>query len=126
MFTRFHYNLVLSNSTTIENFDKTSSQFSYNMGKMKNWKQVFGKNPWVWWAPVFGATGKPIGDGVVWPQTFSNEEPRGGYEPDDLPRDNTKVIHLDVSRDDKSLKQSDSDTSFMSNKKILEINLRKN
>ena len=87
---------------------------------------MFGRNPWLWWVPFYGATGKPVGDGVIWPQTFSNDDIREGFEADELHGDNTKVIHLDISKEDKSVKQSDSDTSFISaNKKVVEINLRK-
>ena len=125
-FTRFHLQLVLNNSTTIENFDQSLNTVSYNMGGIKDWNQVFGRNPWLWGVPVYGETGKPIGDGVTWPQTYCNNDQREGFEAEELQENNTKVLHLDISKEDRSLKQSDSDTSFIStNKKVLEINLRK-
>lgn len=125
-FTKFHLRLVLSNSTTIENFDKSENQFTYNMGRTKNWAQVFGKNPWLWWVPIYGSNGKPVGDGVLWPQTFNNNEQREGYEPEEQKNDmNSNNINLDSFKEDKSFKQSDSDTSFLgSHKKVKEINLR--
>ena len=38
------------------------------MGGNENWKQVFGKNPLLWPFPFFGDSGKPVGDGVIWPR----------------------------------------------------------
>jgi hypothetical protein len=123
MFTRFHVRLVMKNSTTIENFDKSSGEVSYNLGAAKNWEQVFGRNPWLWWVPIHGTTGKPIGDGVLWPQTFNKNEQREGYEHEEK-SDNTNVIRLEVKADS-SFKQSDSDTSFIaSTKKSKVIDLR--
>ena len=95
------------------------------MGWRKNWFQVFGRNPWLWPVPFNGATGKPIGDGVLWPQTYTIDENREGFEPDEL-NDNTKIIHLNESKEEKNLKLADSDTSLLSNqnKKVLEISLK--
>ena len=36
------------------------------MGTMLNWCQVFGRNPFLWFVPVMGKTGKPEGSGVTW------------------------------------------------------------
>lgn len=124
-FTKFHINLVLNNSTTIESFDKSSNSVSYNAGTSKNWRQVFGKNPYLWFTPIYGATGKPDGDGVIWPQTFVLSEKREGFEIE-VEQDNKKVLKLDVSKEEKS-KMSDSDTSFLShNKKTMQVDLRDN
>lgn len=123
-FTRFHLQLITKNSTTIENFDKNFDSTIYNMGTKKNWTQVFGRNPWLWGLPIYGQTGRPIGDGVIWPQTFNNDEQREGFEIEES-KNNTKEINLNRSKNP-SFKQSDSDTSLIgSNKKVLEINLRK-
>ena len=37
------------------------------MGFYYNWVQVFGTHKWLWFLPVFMESGKPLGDGVVWP-----------------------------------------------------------
>jgi len=42
------------------------------MGIYYNFIQIFGKNPWLWFLPVTLKSGKPVGDGVVWPQKPSN------------------------------------------------------
>lgn len=44
------------------------------MGIYYNFIQIFGKNPWLWFLPVFCKSGKPIGDGVVWPQKPSKAQ----------------------------------------------------
>lgn len=36
--------------------------------------QVFGRNPWLWFVPFTGRSGKPVGDGVVWSLMHSNLE----------------------------------------------------
>jgi len=122
-FTKFHLNLVLNNSTTIESFEKNPSGVTYNVGKSKNWRQVFGKNPWLWFCPIYGATGKPDGDGVIWPQTYVVSENREGFE-NENEQDNKKVLKLDQSKEEKS-KLTDSDTSFLSHKKkSIQVDLR--
>jgi hypothetical protein len=45
------------------------------MGVYYNFIQIFGKNPWLWPFPVFMTSGRPVGDGVVWPQKPSNAYP---------------------------------------------------
>ena len=45
---------------------KAVNKSVYNKGFQRNWEQIFGKNPWLWLLPITGASGKPIGDGVVW------------------------------------------------------------
>lgn len=46
----------------------------YNKGSKLNWYQVFGKNKMLWFLPVTGISGKPIGDGVTWTQDNGNLE----------------------------------------------------
>ena len=72
-FFKFHVTLVLLNRTTIESLElkKTNqtiedTQSPYNFGEYKNWVQVFGKNKILWFFPMFGESGKPMGDGVKW------------------------------------------------------------
>ncbi|KAL4428875.1 hypothetical protein ABPG74_001362 [Tetrahymena malaccensis] len=82
----FHIQLMLSNVTTIEQLEKVkekldngnqkdkvsvldnieSNQNVYDLGKRKNFYQVFGQNPILWLLPVFGESGRPYGDGVAW------------------------------------------------------------
>jgi hypothetical protein len=38
------------------------------MGFYYNFIQIFGKNPLLWGLPFMCGSGKPVGDGVVWPQ----------------------------------------------------------
>lgn len=76
LFFKFHVKLVLSNSTTIDNMDKKNAQKPnlYDKGSRLNWFQVFGKNKYLWFLPITGVSGKPIGDGVLWTQENNNEE----------------------------------------------------
>lgn len=45
---------------------KVTGKVNYNRGIRLNFEQIFGKNPWLWFVPFTGESGKPIGDGVVW------------------------------------------------------------
>jgi len=80
MFFRFHVTLVIQNLTTIEHMDRRRSDgarneiVNYDMGIYYNFIQIFGKNPWLWFLPVTLKSGKPVGDGVVWPQKPSNAQ----------------------------------------------------
>jgi len=80
MFFRFHVTLVIQNLTTIEHMDRKRGNearnevVNYDMGVYYNFIQIFGKNPWLWFLPVTLKSGKPVGDGVVWPQKPSNAQ----------------------------------------------------
>jgi len=80
MFFRFHLTLINQNMTTIEHMDKKRGADSkndagnYDMGVYYNFIQIFGKNPLLWPFPVFLKSGKPVGDGVVWPQKPSTQK----------------------------------------------------
>lgn len=65
-FTKFHAKLILTNITTIENLDKENNpdEKYYDIGRVNNWLQVFGKNYWLWPFPYYGKSGRPYGDGV--------------------------------------------------------------
>jgi len=67
-FYRFHLYLILTNSTTIENLEQAEGEtvLKYDQGTRLNWMQVFGRNPWLWLLPIYGKSGKPLGDGVTW------------------------------------------------------------
>merc|ERR1711988_354834 len=66
-FIRFHVRLVLENYTTIENLEREEGAKSkFDIGKRRNWEQVFGSNMWLWWLPMHTHASRPIGDGVRW------------------------------------------------------------
>uniref|UniRef100_A0A0D6R0X1 S-acyltransferase n=1 Tax=Araucaria cunninghamii TaxID=56994 RepID=A0A0D6R0X1_ARACU len=49
-----HISLVASNTTTIEACErKTDSKVSYDLGRKKNFEQVFGKEKFYWFIPVY-------------------------------------------------------------------------
>jgi len=77
-FYSFHVKLVISNMTTIEHMEKKRSNepvtVNYDMGLYYNFVQIFGKNPYLWALPVFFKSGRPIGDGIVWPQKPSTAQ----------------------------------------------------
>lgn len=77
-FVRFHFRLVLKNSTTIENLDEaTKDQGIYDLGVGANLQQVFGVNPLCWLAPCNLPLNRPVGDGVRWTQYYYDNIPEG-------------------------------------------------
>lgn len=66
-FIKFHMKLVLENYTTIENLEREEGARSkFDIGRRRNWEQVFGSNSWYWWLPMHVQASRPIGDGVRW------------------------------------------------------------
>merc|ERR1740121_1648378 len=66
-FTKFHVRLVLENYTTIENLEREEGTKSkFDIGRRRNWEQVFGSNTWLWWLPQHTQASRPVGDGVRW------------------------------------------------------------
>jgi len=66
-FIKFHMKLVLDNYTTIENLERDEGAKSkFDIGKRRNWEQVFGQNHWLWWLPMHTIASRPVGDGVRW------------------------------------------------------------
>jgi len=66
-FIRFHIRLVMENYTTIENLEREEGAKSkFDIGRRRNWEQVFGANAWLWWLPWHTQASRPIGDGVRW------------------------------------------------------------
>mmetsp|Transcript_126577 Transcript_126577/g.357987 ORF Transcript_126577/g.357987 Transcript_126577/m.357987 type:complete len:331 (-) Transcript_126577:130-1122(-) len=66
-FIRFHMKLVFENYTTIENLEREEGAKSkFDIGRRRNWEQVFGSNAWMWWLPMHTQVSRPIGDGVRW------------------------------------------------------------
>ncbi|PKU72949.1 probable protein S-acyltransferase 12 [Dendrobium catenatum] len=53
-FVVMHTSLVLSNTTTIEVYEKKKAvEWKYDLGKRKNFEQVFGSNKLFWFFPLF-------------------------------------------------------------------------
>jgi len=66
-FIKFHVKLVLDNYTTIENLEREEDAKSkFDIGRSRNWEQVFGANKWLWWLPMHTQASRPVGDGVRW------------------------------------------------------------
>jgi len=66
-FIKFHLKLVLENYTTIENLEREEGARSkFDIGRGRNWEQVFGSNPRLWWLPAHVPASRPVGDGVRW------------------------------------------------------------
>ena len=59
-FAPFHMRMAMLNETTIE-----GPSPAFDVGVRRNWAQVFGSEPLLWFLPVWG--GGPDGDGVHWP-----------------------------------------------------------
>lgn len=52
-----HSNLILSNMTTIEMYEKKKIlPWKYDLGKFRNFKQVFGENIFLWFFPVHSSS----------------------------------------------------------------------
>lgn len=68
LFFKFHMLLVLDNKTTIETIDKKNLEFtsSFDLGKKKNFLQVFGLNQILWVFPFSHISGLPLGNGIDW------------------------------------------------------------
>ena len=59
---------MASNLTTIETLDKDLMENQkYDMGFIRNFKQVFGENKLLWFLPIYLPSGYPNGDGLTWP-----------------------------------------------------------
>ena len=67
MFLKFHIQLGLDNSTTIESLDNKhrDDNDKFNVGKRQNWEQVFGNEPLLWFFPFSTGGGGPEGDGLT-------------------------------------------------------------
>lgn len=67
-FTRFHWHLLVINSTTIERMDSANraEDARYDLGVLRNIQQVFGTSAWFWWLPMHLYWSCPQGDGVRW------------------------------------------------------------
>ena len=64
----YNIKLILINSTTTESIDTgfKSIYEKYNLTRLENWEQVFGKNEFFWFFPIPIQKGRPDGDGLTW------------------------------------------------------------
>jgi palmitoyltransferase len=71
MFFKFHVELVLSNSSTLDNLERQRNPNAgpnvYDIGPYENFIQVFGTNTCLWLIPV-APTNSNRANGVVWPK----------------------------------------------------------
>ena len=71
MFFRFHVELVLTNSSTLDNLERQRNPNAgpnvYDVGAYENFTQVFGTNSCVWLLPI-APTNSNRANGVVWPK----------------------------------------------------------
>jgi hypothetical protein len=70
MFAFWHALLVLRNATTL-----ASDESRWNVGRRRNWEQVFGRRPALWPLPVLGEG--PTVDGMSWPLNSAWKEMEG-------------------------------------------------
>lgn len=69
LFAITHYVYISTNQTTIEVMEKKGKRGNiYNLGWRRNFTEIFGDNPLLWFIPV--ATSK--GDGLTYPTTLPN------------------------------------------------------
>ena len=75
-FVIYHINLVIKNSSTIENLDKENKDkySKFCLSKKENIEQVFGKNKLYWLIPIISEEAKPDGDGLLWKTREVNQE----------------------------------------------------
>ena len=64
----YNIKLVLINSTHVESFytQEKALYKKFNLTRLENWEQVFGKNKFFWFCPIPNKKGRPDGDGMTW------------------------------------------------------------
>ena len=108
-FFKFHIELVITNSTTIESLDKEHKKENqmYDIGVYENWIQVFGENKLLWFLPFEDESGKPCGEGLSWKKkddvikeefknkfNFNNPSSETDHPTDDREHTSRKKIEL--------------------------------
>ena len=75
-FVIYHIQLVIKNSSTIENLDKENKDkyAKFCLSTKENIQQVFGKNKLYWLLPIISEEGKPDGDGLLWKVNNNNQQ----------------------------------------------------
>ena len=75
-FVYYHIQLVIKNSSTIENLDKENKDkyAKFCLSTEENIQQVFGKNKLYWLLPIISEEGKPEGDGLLWKVNNNNQQ----------------------------------------------------
>jgi len=68
LFSGMHFKLVFRNTTTIEMHSKENNP--YDIGSRRNFEQVFGSSPLLWFIPISTS----IGDGIKWSTKLNNFE----------------------------------------------------
>lgn len=70
MFFKFHIELLLENSSTLDNLQKQRNPNIgpnvYNIGAYENFLQVFGMSKYLWLVPI--ADSQQKANGVTWPK----------------------------------------------------------
>ena len=64
----YNIKLVLINSNHIESLypEEEALNKKFNLTRLENWEQVFGKNKLTWFCPIPTKKGRPDGDGITW------------------------------------------------------------
>ncbi|XP_067950158.1 palmitoyltransferase ZDHHC2-like [Watersipora subatra] len=73
----YHIYLILRNQSTLESFrppvlkNLGPDKHVFDLGKKRNWREVFGDNPKLWFLPVVSCKG----DGVTYPSRYDHQIP---------------------------------------------------
>ena len=72
MFFKFHVELVLSNSSTLDNLERIRNPNVgpnvYDVGPYDNFTQVFGTAIYLWPFPILSTSSNQV-NGVIWPKS---------------------------------------------------------
>ncbi|KAL4479503.1 hypothetical protein ABPG72_011825 [Tetrahymena utriculariae] len=131
-FTKVHIDLILVNSTTLENLDRKRQSKNdpnqtpqiniYDMGEYYNWIQVFGSDYWLWPFPIFLKNYGPAGDGILWPSRYEHyiSESKNNTQGTNLAAQNSRVTaNPQVQSQIKSNQKSDlNQKSTFSSQKV--------
>ena len=134
-FVHFHFQLIESNSTTIEQMENERSghkalaqsgvkssiihMSAYDQGTLVNWSQVMGKNKVLWFVPYIGSYWKPNGDGVVFPKN-ENDRDLSMIEENNSNTRNSGSNH-NISKGNRNNERQDSSHSMLKTKVDISI-----
>lgn len=91
-FSKFHFQLVMENATTIEKFDKEIEEGVYDLGAVNNVEQMFGKYRSLWLIPYYGSKGLPYGNGVLWKLPTDENINTPNKEPENISKTPKQVL----------------------------------